>query len=233
MSVQTTRTQAQAIISPITLSFTKSSPSGSSLTILRATTMDPASALTDLAQENMLWKQLSVKALTILFQLHKNSVRPTGTPALLITSQRMGSFMKRILSGNSPIIKMEIMKVQSLALIDLAQENTLWKQQLVKAPTILYQPLRNSILPTKTRGQLTTNQMMRSLMKETLTGSSHSMSRVIMMAHQLTLTFSVLVNTRWILILERALIIQLEWKNKEALDLIIPALQLTILISIK
>jgi hypothetical protein len=66
-----------------------------------------------------------VKALTILFQLHKNSVRPTGTPALLITSQRMGSFMKRILSGNSPIIKMEIMKVQSLALIDLAQENTL------------------------------------------------------------------------------------------------------------
>jgi hypothetical protein len=53
MSAQTTKTQAQAIISPIILSFTKSSPSGSSQTILRATTMDLASALTDLAQENI------------------------------------------------------------------------------------------------------------------------------------------------------------------------------------
>jgi hypothetical protein len=233
MSAQTTKTQAQAIISPITLSFTKSSPSGSSLTTLRATTMDLPSALTDLAQENIWWKQLLVKALTTLYQLHRNSVRPTEIPAQLIISQRMGSFMKRILSGNSLIIKMEIMKDQLQALIDLVQENTLWKRLLVKAPTILFQPLRNSILLTKTQAQLTTNQMMRSLMKETLTGSSHSMSRAIMMAHQLILTFSVQVNMSWIHILERALTIRLEWKDKEAPDLIIPALQLTILISIK
>jgi hypothetical protein len=53
MLALTTKTQAQAIISPITLSFTKNSQSGSSLTILRATTMDLASALIDLGQENM------------------------------------------------------------------------------------------------------------------------------------------------------------------------------------
>ena len=54
-----------------------------------------------------------------------------------------------------------------------------------------------------------------------------------MMVHQLILTFSVQGNTKWILILERDLIIQLEWKEKEVLDLIIRALQLIIQPQIK